>query len=233
MKRIEDESVDLIVTSPPYPMIEMWDEMFFNSNPDIRHEFDNSKYMNAFKLMHEELSKVWMECRRVLKEGGVICINIGDATRSFNKNFQLYSNHTIINKLFMDMGLKPLPIILWRKTSNKPNKFMGSGMLPNNAYVTLEHEYILVFRKGEKRKFNSKNKDRYESAYFWEERNKHLDFIKEKKEIKHKNNNYYFGVITSQEKEIKFYDIKAIDISENALVNVLHKDFSPKPESNH
>ena len=49
---------------------------------------------------------------------------------------------------------------------------MGSGMLPPGAYVTLEHEFILVFRKGNKREFASKEKpNRRESTYFWEERN--------------------------------------------------------------
>lgn len=49
---------------------------------------------------------------------------------------------------------------------------MGSGMLPPNAYVTLEHEYILIFRKSSIRKFNSNERIlRQNSAYFWEERN--------------------------------------------------------------
>ena len=49
---------------------------------------------------------------------------------------------------------------------------MGSGMLPTNAYVTLEHEYILIFRKGGNRKFSQDDKlNRNRSAYFWEERN--------------------------------------------------------------
>jgi hypothetical protein len=49
---------------------------------------------------------------------------------------------------------------------------MGSGMLPSGAYVTLEHEYILVLRKGDKRRFDQTGKDRRQrSAFFWEERN--------------------------------------------------------------
>ncbi len=49
---------------------------------------------------------------------------------------------------------------------------MGSGMLPGGAYVTYEHEYILIFRKGSKRIFSEEEKKiRAESAYFWEERN--------------------------------------------------------------
>ena len=50
---------------------------------------------------------------------------------------------------------------------------MGSGMLPAGAYVTLEHEYILIARKGPKRVFNgeAEKRNRRESAVFWEERN--------------------------------------------------------------
>jgi DNA modification methylase len=70
------------------------------------------------------------------------------------------------------MGYCVLPDIHWRKQSNAPNKFMGSGMYPAGAYVTYEHEYILVFRKGGKRVFKGQEKDmRQKSAFFWEERN--------------------------------------------------------------
>jgi modification methylase len=75
---------------------------------------------------------------------------------------------------FQTMGFDVLPVILWRKQTNAPNKFMGSGMLPAGAYVTLEHEYILVFRKGAKRVFKSADEKalRRRSAFFWEERNR-------------------------------------------------------------
>ena len=51
---------------------------------------------------------------------------------------------------------------------------MGSGMLPAGAYVTLEHEYVLIFRKDTKREFSSdaEKSARMRSAFFWEERNK-------------------------------------------------------------
>jgi len=50
---------------------------------------------------------------------------------------------------------------------------MGSGMLPPGAYVTLEHEFILIFRKGRKREFKTTDEkaNRQQSSYFWEERN--------------------------------------------------------------
>ena len=173
MQSVEDESVNLIVTSPPYPMIEMWDEIFFSLNDNIKDAFNKKEYKIVFNLMHEELNKTWIECVRVLKEGGIIAINIGDATRTLNNNFQLFTNHVKVIEFMQSLGMQSLPPIIWRKTSNKPNKFMGSGMLPVNAYVTLEHEYILIFRKGKKRKFSKEETiRRRKSAFFWEERNK-------------------------------------------------------------
>lgn len=123
--------------------------------------------------MHQELDKVWKESFRVIKPGGFLCINIGDATRTINGKFTLYNNHSRITKACIDFGFVGLPNIIWRKQTNAPNKFMGSGMLPCGAYVTLEHEWILIFRKGDKRIFKSANEKlvRMKSSFFWEERN--------------------------------------------------------------
>lgn len=172
LSEIETGSVQLIVTSPPYPMISMWDEMFISQDPNIGIAFDDNDGMKAFQLMHILLDQVWHECDRVLCKNGFVCINIGDATRTINGDFQLYSNHTAIINCFSQMGYSVLPDIHWRKQTNAPNKYMGSGMYPAGAYVTYEHEYILVFRKGGKRTFTGEKKTmRQESAYFWEERN--------------------------------------------------------------
>ncbi|MDH3364469.1 MAG: site-specific DNA-methyltransferase [Thermoplasmata archaeon] len=173
MKEVESASVDLVVTSPPYPMIEMWDETFYLLNRDIRGRMRQDDGRGAHELMHDELDAVWREADRVLKDGAVACINIGDATRTIGSQFQLFPNHTRVTERFRELGFFSLPSIIWRKPTNAPNKFMGSGMLPPGAYVTLEHEHILVFRKGERRRFASEAEkaNRNESAFFWEERN--------------------------------------------------------------
>ncbi|NLP01893.1 MAG: site-specific DNA-methyltransferase [Fibrobacter sp.] len=174
LSAIEDKSVDLVVTSPPYPMIEMWDSLFGSLNPEIRNLLKQVNGPGAFELMNQELDKTWDELARVVKDSGFVCINIGDATRKIGDQFQLYSNHSRITSKFINLGFQPLPVILWKKTTNAPNKFMGSGMLPAGAYVTLEHEYILIFRKGGKREFRNadEKKFRNQSAFFWEERNR-------------------------------------------------------------
>ncbi|MEE2874440.1 MAG: site-specific DNA-methyltransferase [Candidatus Latescibacterota bacterium] len=170
---IEDESVDLIVTSPPYPMVEMWDTIFSDQEKQIPKYLSEGQGRKAFELMHEVLDKAWAESYRVLKHGGIACINIGDATRTLNGDFQLYPNQSRILNSCQNLGFVALPDILWRKPTNAPNKFMGSGMLPVGAYVTYEHEYILILRKGDRRAFTGgKEKElRRRSAFFWEERN--------------------------------------------------------------
>jgi len=172
MEGIAPNSVNLVVTSPPYPMVAMWDGLFSSNNPYIKDTLESNDGMKAYQLMNNELNKVWKEVDRVMADGGIVRINIGDATRKIGDNFQLYANHAHIIRFFEEMDYQVLPMILWRKQSNKPNKFMGSGMLPTNAYVTLEHEYILIFRKAGMRKFNANEMlIRQNSAYFWEERN--------------------------------------------------------------
>ena len=173
MNGLADESIDLVVTSPPYPMIEMWDQIFAGQNQKIGEALKKKDGPSAYELMHQELDKVWDELYRVLKDGGIACINIGDATRTINNHFALYTNHSRIHTYMQKIGFSALPAILWRKQTNAPNKFMGSGMMPPGAYVTLEHEYVLLLRKGNKKEFktNEDKKLRRESSFFWEERN--------------------------------------------------------------
>ena len=104
MKPVASQSVDLIVTSPPYPMVEMWDEIFALQDPRIEKSLDSGLGSEAFHLMHSILDTAWQECDRVLKPGGIACINIGDATRTIDGDFQLYSNHSRILSSFLQRG---------------------------------------------------------------------------------------------------------------------------------
>lgn len=172
MSRLGDGTVDLVVTSPPYPMVGMWDGTFASMNGDIGLALGKDQSL-AFELMHVELDKVWAECFRVLRDGGIMCVNVGDATRTFGGGFRLYASHARVVSSCMGIGFSVLPGVIWRKRTNAPNKFMGSGTLPCGAYVTLEHEWVLVFRKGGRRAFGTEGERamRRASAFFWEERN--------------------------------------------------------------
>lgn len=170
---VRDGTVDLVVTSPPYPMIEMWDDAFAAQDPTIGAALARSDAWGAFDAMHALLDRAWREAWRVLAPGGLACIDIGDATRTLGDAFALYPNHARALEGLRAAGLTPLPAIVWRKPTNAPTKFMGSGMLPAGAYVTLEHEVVLIVRKGGKRAFttDAARHARRRSALFWEERN--------------------------------------------------------------
>ena len=104
--------------------------------------------------MHDYLAKVWQETYRVLVDGGIACINIGDATRTVNGKFKLFPNHSRITEICEKIGFTTLPYILWKKPTTKPKykgkgAFLGSGFLPPNAYVTLDCEFILLFQEGQ------------------------------------------------------------------------------------
>ncbi|MEM2179124.1 MAG: site-specific DNA-methyltransferase [Candidatus Aenigmatarchaeota archaeon] len=187
MEEVDSESVHLMITSPPYPMIEIWDSQFRKLDERIDklwQEMENEKDIwkkeklinKIFELMHENLAQVWKETYRVLVPGGIACINIGDATRSINSIFRLFPNHVKIIEYCEKIGFVTLPFILWKKPTTKPKykgkgAFLGSGMLPPNAYVTQDCEFILIFRKGEPRKFEPHDPLRYASKYTKEERN--------------------------------------------------------------
>jgi DNA modification methylase len=161
-----------VVTSPPYPMIEMWDEVFAELDPAVADHLDAGDGQAAYEAMHDLLAPVWSEVARVLAPGGLVAVNVGDAARKVGGEFRLWPNHVAVTEALTTEGLSPLPDVVWRKRANASADFMGSGMVPTNAYVTLEHEHVLLFRKGGTRSFPPKDDQRYESAYFWEERNR-------------------------------------------------------------
>lgn len=177
MPEVESGSVQLMVTSPPYPMIAMWDDLFCTTDPRIAALWpklagsgNDETVRQIYDLMHENLAKVWAETHRVLADGGIAAINIGDATRNINGKFQLFPNHSRITEVCEKIGFTTLPYILWKKPTTKPKykgkgAFLGSGFLPPNAYVTLDCEFILLFRKGKLRKFTPHHVERYESKF--------------------------------------------------------------------
>ncbi len=175
MPELEDGSIHLMVTSPPYPMIAMWDETFCRIDQKIadlwqKLHTDTIQVSQIYDVMHDNLAKVWKETYRVLIEGGIAAINIGDATRSVRGRFQLFPNHSRTIEICEKIGFTTLPYILWKKPTTKPKykgkgAFLGSGFLPPNAYVTLDCEFVLLFRKGNLRKFPPHDQLRYESRF--------------------------------------------------------------------
>lgn len=177
MTELADSSVHLMVTSPPYPMIKMWDTPFAKTDPAIAELWQEltaackeETVTQIYERMHKALAEVWREVYRALIDGGIACINIGDATRTVNGKFRLFANHSKIIEHCEQIGFTTLPYVLWKKPTTKPKYkgkgvFLGSGFLPPNAYVTIDCEFILLFRKGKLRQFAPHDPRRYDSAF--------------------------------------------------------------------
>lgn len=146
-------SVHLVVTSPPYPRIAQWDRLF--------------EQLGAadYDAMHRELARAWARCFDVLVPGGILAVNVGDAVRSQDGEFRLWPNHVDVTHACRSLGFTPLPYVLWKKPTNKPNAFLGSGFLPPNAYVTMDCEFVLLFRKGPLRRLPVRDAARERSRY--------------------------------------------------------------------
>ena len=59
LSEIKDKSIHLVITSPPYPMIEMWDEIFGKESEIIKESLSKGDGLTAFKEMHNQLKKVY------------------------------------------------------------------------------------------------------------------------------------------------------------------------------
>ncbi len=157
---LPDGSVHLVVTSPPYPMIPQWDALF--------RELEATSY----EAMHGVLEAGYREAHRVLVPGGLLALNIGDAVRRGPDGFRLWPNHATATVAAERVGFRPLPYLLWKKPTNKPNAFLGSGFLPPSAYVTLDCEFVLLLRKGGPRPFPPKDPARLASRFTKAERDR-------------------------------------------------------------
>jgi len=152
--------VELVLTSPPYPMIPQWDALFASLGA------------RSYPAMTRVLAEAWAACHRVLVPGGILAVVIGDALRTDDDGFRLWSNHAATLVDAERAGFRPLPYVLWKKPTNRPNAYLGSGFLPPNAYVTLDCEFVLLFRKGGPRRFVAHDPRREASRFTRAERDR-------------------------------------------------------------
>ena len=141
MDALDDESVHLVVTSPPY-----WQLKDYGPKQQIGYNDSYQDYINNLNL-------VWNECYRVLHKGCRLCINIGDqfARSVYYGRYKIIPIRTEIIKFCETVGLDYMGAIIWQKvtTCNTTGgaTIMGSFPYPRNGIVKLDYEFILIFRK--------------------------------------------------------------------------------------
>ncbi len=140
---LEDESIHLVVTSPPY-----WNLKRYNENPD------QLGHINDYESLLGELEKVWKEVFRVLVPGGRLVCVIGDvcvSRRRFGRHL-VFPLHADICVLCRKIGFDNLNPIIWYKIANASfevengSRFLGKPYEPN-AIIKNDMEFILMQRK--------------------------------------------------------------------------------------
>ena len=141
MLEVADESVHLVVTSPPY-----WQLKDYGSAEQIGYHDSYEDYINHLNL-------VWQECGRVLHPGCRLCINIGDqfARAAYYGRYKIMPIRTEIIKFCETMGFDYMGAIIWQKVTTCNTSggatIMGSFPFPRNGILKLDYEFILIFKK--------------------------------------------------------------------------------------
>ena len=141
MPELEDASVHLVVTSPPY-----WQLKDYGRDGQIGFHQDLDAY-------HAALTEVWTESARVLHAGCRLCINIGDqfARKEIYGRYKVVPLHAEIIRRVEALGLDFMGSVIWQKlttcNSSGGGALMGSYPFPRNGVVKLDYEHILLFKK--------------------------------------------------------------------------------------
>ena len=141
MQELKDESIHLVITSPPY-----WQLKDYGSDVQIGFNDSYENYINNLNL-------VWKESFRVLHHGCRLCVNIGDqfARSVYYGRYKVIPIRTEIIKFCETIGFDYMGAIIWQKvtTTNTTGgaTIMGSFPYPRNGILKLDYEFIIVFKK--------------------------------------------------------------------------------------
>lgn len=141
MDGVDDASVHLAITSPPY-----WQLKDYGSPDQVGFADSYENYVNHLNL-------VWGECHRVLHPGCRLCVNVGDqfARAALYGRYKVIPIRTEIIRFCETVGFDYMGAIIWQKvtTTNTTGggSVMGSYPHPRNGIVKLDYEFILLFRK--------------------------------------------------------------------------------------
>jgi len=160
MDKVKDDSVNLIITSPPY----------FNAK-DYSDDYSGKDLgnINNYDLWKKEIKKVWQECFRVLQPGRKMFINIMNLPLSNDANngngFKTLNIVGHIIDMCVDIGFVFKREIIWHKTNGVRAHF-GTYPYPGGILINNMHEQILEFDKpnGDGSKYKHLSKDIKEAS---------------------------------------------------------------------
>ena len=146
MKKVGDQSIDLVVTSPPYWHIK---------------DYGTPGQIGFGQTLHEylvDLYRVWTECHRILRPGARLCINIGDqfARSAIYGRYKVIPLHAEFIAQCEKIGFDFMGSIIWQKKTTMNTTggatVMGSFPHPPNGIIEIDYEFIHIFKKPGKNK---------------------------------------------------------------------------------
>lgn len=169
MDKIKDNSIDLIITSPPYFNIK---DYSMDGRQKFKHSKKEIKDIGNFKKFEKYIKnmlKVWKECFRVLKPNGKLCINV--PLLPIKKNFlngnnrhirQIYDLQSEIqNSILKKTSFYLLDLYIWNRTNSTKKLMFGSYPYPGNFYAQNTIEFITIYVKdGSPKKRLKKEKEK-------------------------------------------------------------------------
>lgn len=162
MKEVDNNSVDLIITSPPYFNIKDYSKNGYQTEKHSEVNADDLGACDSFDVYIRDLLNVWKECERVLRPNGKLCINVPlmpmiKKTYSTHYNRDIYDIQSNIQEsILKNTKLYLLDLYIWNRTNPSKKLMFGSYPYPRNFYAQNTIEFITVYVKDGKPKYSSK-----------------------------------------------------------------------------
>jgi len=153
MNEVADESVDLIVTSPPYFNIKDYSKDGYQDETHSMSITGDIGSIDSFEIYIESLLKVWKECERILKPNGKLCINV-PLLPMLKKDLDThYTRHiydlqsSIQQSILSRTKFYLMDLFIWNRTNPSKKLMFGSYPYPRNFYAQNTTEFITVYVK--------------------------------------------------------------------------------------
>jgi site-specific DNA-methyltransferase (cytosine-N4-specific) len=153
MKELPDNSVHLIVTSPPYFNVKDYSLDGHQKNIKGKKEKGQIGDISDYKKYINEMLLIWKECHRVLKPNGKLIVNTPlmpmlkkNLTTHYNRHiFDI--NSDIQNSIINNTELYLMDVYIWNRTNPSKKLMFGSYPYPRNFYAQNTIEFITVYVK--------------------------------------------------------------------------------------
>ncbi|MDR3244538.1 MAG: site-specific DNA-methyltransferase [Elusimicrobiota bacterium] len=153
MSEVSSESIQLIVTSPPYYNVKDYSKDGYQKNKHSKSDCEDIGAANSLDIYLKGLITIWRECKRILKPNGKLCVNVPlmpllkrSSNTHYNRDIIDLQSHIQLS-ILKSTKLYLLDLYIWNRTNTSKKLMFGSYPNPPNFYAQNTCEFIAVFVK--------------------------------------------------------------------------------------